>query len=164
MQTEAYKEMDIRRVERMPEGLSIAAQAIGALQVLKVMPQGNHDPDRAKALLEKVLGENSKYVWLKQDHLNHPVFEVDGIELKFKQGLIVEEDSFAVSYLGVHCPFPVRHPSMLGAAIFSCIDEADFGFLLGDNVLEVLYDEELDDELDDEDLDDELEELDDDEA
>lgn len=124
MDDTSYANLDLRRVKPIPQGLSIAAIAIDAFRTWD-KPIMKHNPERAKALLEKVLGNNSKYAWLKHNHRLHPVFSVDGFELSFTQGATLAEDQFLVSYLGQKSDIPVRSMPALGVALYHCFDLAE---------------------------------------
>ena len=124
MTEKTYATMNHRTVEKMPKELSIAANAMDVFR-LSGGPIEAHDPERAKALLEKVLGENSKYAWLKHNHEFHPVFEIDGIELGFTQGATPEEDHFSAEYFGEKSPVPIRSENALGLSVYICLSESD---------------------------------------
>jgi hypothetical protein len=124
MDDTSYANLDLRRVKPIPQGLSIAAIAIDAFRTGD-KPIMKHNPERAKALLEKVLGNNSKYAWLKHNHRLHPVFFVDSFELSFTQGATLAEDQFLVSYLGEKSDIPVRSMPALGVALYHCFDLAE---------------------------------------
>jgi hypothetical protein len=119
-----YANLDLRRVKQIPQGLSIAAIAIDAFRTGD-KPIMKHNPERAIALLEKVLGDKSKYAWLKHNHRIHPVFSVDGFDLSFTQGATLAEDQFLVSYLGQESGIPVRSMPALGVALYHCFDLAE---------------------------------------
>lgn len=140
MQNPAYNDMNIRKVERMPEGFSPVLLAVKAFRKVYKCDAEEHDPERAKALLKKVFGENSKYVWLKKDHRKHPVFQIDGIDLYFTEGATAEEDKFTVSYLGIRFPLAVRSLEGLGLALAFCFELTDFDVLLDDSEVIALED------------------------
>lgn len=138
MTDKTYATMNHRTVEKMPKELSIAANAMDAFR-LSGGPIEAHDPERAKALLEKVLGENSKYAWLKRNHEFHPVFEVDGIELAFTQGVTQEEDQLTAIYLGIKSPVPIRSKNALGMALYICLTECDEYTIFEDVVADAYF-------------------------
>jgi hypothetical protein len=95
-------------------------------------PKGSrsHNPDRAKALLKKVLGEHYRYAkYLGADdqlglyYQDAPVFIIDEIRLIFEQGTTESDDAFLVSIAGVIFPdYRVRSFVQLGATL-GCLGE-----------------------------------------
>jgi hypothetical protein len=85
-----------------------ALSAIAALEEPK-----EHDPERAKALLKKILGEELyKGVRLSQYRSLYPIFLIDEIEMIFTQGVEPEADYFLIDGF-----FVVRDLASLGSAI-----------------------------------------------
>jgi hypothetical protein len=139
MTTSPYSTMDIRQVEKLLAGLSIAALALESFHASDNLLEA-HAPERAKALLEKVLGEHTKYAWIKLNDKFRPAFEVDGIGLEFTQGATADDDIFTVSYAGASSWIPVRSFTALGLAVCDCITTADGSIILDEAVAKV-YDQ-----------------------
>ena len=139
MTDKTYATMNHRTVEKMPKELSIAANAMDVFR-LSGGPMEAHAPERAKALLEKVLGEHTKYAWIKLNDKFRPAFEVDGIGLEFTQGATANDDIFTISYAGVYSPIPVRSFTALGLAVCDCITMAE-GSIILDEAVTKMYDQ-----------------------
>ena len=124
-QTHPYEEM--LNVQPVPP-MSVVTRALSAFTETGINLSTNiPDPARAKALLEKVLGEDAKFASLMQinqpnlDEVSIVIFIIDEIELQFLQGTTPEEDAFQVSFLNFNNELAVRTLQGLGEAIATAI-------------------------------------------
>lgn len=80
-----------------------------------------HDPERAKALLKKIMGEELyRGVRLMQYKPLYPIFLLDGVEMVFVQGAMPETDHFLIDGIVV-----VRDMASLGDAIGEYFTDPD---------------------------------------
>jgi hypothetical protein len=95
-----------------------------------------HNPDRAKALLQKVLGKYYQYAkylgyenQLGMYYQDSPVFVLDNVTLVFSQGVTEADDAFLVAIDGKVLEMAVRSFEQLGLALGSLgemiLDEMD---------------------------------------
>lgn len=74
-----------------------AAKACGIAERESKGERGVHDPNRVKALLKRVVGEeNLKHVHVKSSSKFGPEFEIDGIGLTYHEGSKDVDDFFTV--------------------------------------------------------------------
>jgi hypothetical protein len=125
MNKNPYRDMRKRKVEPIEKGsiLRQAATAIGTEERGNGGKSWDCDPERAKRLLEIVLGEeNFKHVHIKSSDRHSPEFEIDGITLAFHQGKQVSDDYFLAAYGVMDDELPVRSMADLGSALMFCLD------------------------------------------
>ena len=116
-----YSDMTKRKVVPVEKWsiLLQAAAAIGTAEQNNERGDPTCDPERAKALLRKVFGEeNFKHIEVKSSNVYSPVFEIDGISLLFFQGRQAFDDYFVAAYGGQDDnDLPIRSLADLGAAL-----------------------------------------------
>jgi hypothetical protein len=125
MSKNPYREMRKRNVVPI-EKWSIFLQAAAAIGFAERNGSKNFmtcDPERAKSLLRKVLGEeNLKHVHVVSSNKFHPEFEIDGITLTFHQGNQEVDDYFRVEFDDMDFEDSVRSMEDLGSVLMFCVD------------------------------------------
>jgi hypothetical protein len=125
MSKNPYREMRKRNVVPI-EKWSIFRQAATAVGIAERNGNKNFmtcDPERAKALLKRVLGEeNLKHVHVVSSNKFHPEFEIDGITLTFHQGNQEVDDYFRVEFDEMDFEDSVRSMEDLGSVLMFCVD------------------------------------------
>jgi hypothetical protein len=102
--------------------MSVVSKALAAFSQTGINLEKDHiDHARAKVLLDKIFGEDARYVSIKKPE-NLPyspiIYIIDDIELVFCQGSVPEEDFFKVAFIGIEPEhFCVRTLAGVGFAL-----------------------------------------------
>ena len=114
-------------IPELPARLSIVSKALGEYHTACSVhdAENKSNLDRGDELLERILGADAKHAFLIED-FEGVLFELDEIELLFREGPTPEDDYFMVSLFGLPGSFSVRTMAGLGQVLDEIIERLRF--------------------------------------